>query len=119
MTVACAPERGRGSSVGLGGLLSAAPPGTSPGQALALTNHSVGRAEHALQAPPSSAAGLPAWLLPAALVLSASDAASSARQPMTSLACSLFALQLRSSEAEGPQDACTFVFPFLGCMHAQ
>ena len=90
MSVVCAPERAPGSSSGsvggggslrqrrasLLGLLSAAPPFTRPGQPLALTNHAVGGAEFALQPAPSGAARLPGWALPAAIVLSASDAAS-------------------------------------------
>ena len=51
------------------------PPFTKPGQPLALTNHATGR-EHGLQPPPSSAVGIPGWVLPAAVFFSASDAAS-------------------------------------------
>lgn len=89
MSVVCAPERDSGG-IGVGGgrlrqrrasggLLSAAPPFTRPGQALALTNHAVDGAEFTLQPAPSSVAGLPSWALPAAIVLSASDAASGRR----------------------------------------
>lgn len=51
------------------------PPFTKPGQPLSATNHATGR-EHALQPPPSSASGIPGWVLPAAVLFSVSDAAS-------------------------------------------
>lgn len=93
VSVVCAPDRpgdpaardGGQHQPPRGGFLGTGPPFTKPGQPLALTNHAVGGAEFALHPPPSSAAGLPGWVLPAAVVLGASDAASSAwdcaRQP--------------------------------------
>lgn len=79
VSVVCSPNPG---AAGSGqpqrtGLLGTAPPFTKPGQPLAMTNHDLDR-ETLLQPPPSSSAGLPGWILPAALVLSASDAASGA-----------------------------------------
>lgn len=56
-------------------LFGSGPPFTKPGQPLSLNNHAAGR-EHPLQPPPSSAAGIPGWVLPAAVMFSASDAAS-------------------------------------------
>ncbi len=75
----CAPDPGAAGSrqPQRSGLFGTAPPFTKPGQPLAATNHGLGL-ETRLQPPPSSAAGLPGWVLPAALVLSASDAASGA-----------------------------------------
>lgn len=77
VSIACSPmersvqsvQRGRFRPFGSG------PPFTKPGQPLSATNHDTGR-EHALQPPPSSAAGIPGWALPAAVLFSASDAAS-------------------------------------------
>ncbi len=80
MSVVCSPDRAAASGGGQqqrGGLLGSAPPFTKPGQPLTITNHALGR-DTALQPPPSSAAGIPGWLLPAAVILSASDAASGA-----------------------------------------
>ena len=77
VSIVCSPtersvqslQRGRFRPFGSG------PPFTKPGQPMSATNHNTSR-EHALQPPPSSAAGIPAWVLPAAVLFSASDAAS-------------------------------------------
>lgn len=79
MSVVCSPDPAAPGSgqQSRAGLLGSAPPFTKPGQPLVMTNHALGR-ETPLQPPPSSAAGLPGWVVPAALLLSASDAASGA-----------------------------------------
>lgn len=69
----CAPLRPTVRRRGAGPL-SAAPPFTRPGQPLAATNHALGR-EFALLQPPAPASGTPGWLLPAAILLASSDAA--------------------------------------------
>ncbi|BDA44546.1 hypothetical protein COCOBI_06-0220 [Coccomyxa sp. Obi] len=84
VSVVCSPDPAAASSGGQqqqrAGLLGSAPPFTKPGQPLTMTNHALGR-ETPLQPPPSSAAGIPGWLLPAAVILSASDAASGLIDP--------------------------------------
>jgi hypothetical protein len=77
VTMVCSPDPGAAGSAQpqRTGLLGTAPPFTKPGQPLSMTNHGLGR-DFALQPPPSSAAGLPGWVLPAAIIVSASDAAS-------------------------------------------
>ena len=79
MSVVCSPDPAAPGSgqQSRAGLLGSAPPFTKPGQPLVMTNHALGQ-ETPLQPPPSSAAGLPGWVVPAALLLSASDAASGA-----------------------------------------
>ncbi len=69
----CAPSRPSVRRRGAGPL-SAAPPFTRPGQPLAVTNHVLGR-EFALLQPPAPVSGTPGWLLPAAILLAGSDAA--------------------------------------------
>ncbi|EIE21316.1 hypothetical protein COCSUDRAFT_56538 [Coccomyxa subellipsoidea C-169] len=82
VSVVCSPDPATAGSgqQRAGGLLGSAPPFTKPGQPLVMTNHALGR-ETPLQPPPSSAAGLPGWVVPAALLLSASDAASGLIDP--------------------------------------
>lgn len=77
MSVVCSPDSAGSGQPQRAGLLGSAPPFTRPGQPLVMTNHALS-CETPLQPPPSSNAGLPGWFLPAALVLSASDAASGA-----------------------------------------
>ena len=80
VTLVCAPSpppaRRRGA-----GLFSTSPPSTRPGQPLAATIHALAR-EFALLPPPAPAsAGAPAWLLPVAVLLAGSDAATGERHP--------------------------------------
>lgn len=77
VSIVCSPtERSaQGMQQGRFRPFGSGPPFTKPGQPLSATNHDTGR-EHALQPPPSSAAGIPGWVLPAAILFSASDAAS-------------------------------------------
>ena len=77
VSIVCSPTERSAQSVGQGGFrpFGSGPPFTKPGHPLSVTNHATGR-EHALQPPPGSAAGIPGWVLPAAVLFSASDAAS-------------------------------------------
>lgn len=77
ITVVCAPSGApAGGARRRGGLLPPIPPGTQPGEALAVTNHRTGSVSPLLRPPlPGSQSTLPSWLLPAAVVLSGSDAA--------------------------------------------
>ncbi|KAK9810308.1 hypothetical protein WJX72_008368 [[Myrmecia] bisecta] len=76
VTVICSPSKGSAP----GRLFAAGPPGTQPGQPLTITNHGTG-AELALLRPPASSAGLPSWILPAAVFLAGSDAATAFIDP--------------------------------------
>jgi hypothetical protein len=80
VTVVCAPQTAVFSRRRL---LSAAPPGSKPGEALSLSNHTTRAAAPLLRPPAPGAAGggLPAWALPAAAALAASDAATSLIDP--------------------------------------
>ncbi|KAK9834837.1 hypothetical protein WJX81_002704 [Elliptochloris bilobata] len=80
VSVVCAPSRQPARRRGAG-LLSAAPPFTRPGQPLAATNHALGREFALLLPPPPASAGLPGWLLPAAVLLAGSDAATALIDP--------------------------------------
>ncbi|CAL5228094.1 g11164 [Coccomyxa viridis] len=77
VSIVCSPTERSAQSLQQGRFrpFGSGPPFTKPGQPLSATNHDTGR-EHALQPPPSSAAGIPSWVLPAAVLFSASDAAS-------------------------------------------
>jgi hypothetical protein len=80
ITVVCAPQR---SLFAQRRLLSTAPHGTKPGEALSVSNHTTRSEVPCLRAPPPGGAtgGLPSWALPAAVVLTAGDAASSLIDP--------------------------------------
>ncbi|GAB4823249.1 hypothetical protein N2152v2_010295 [Parachlorella kessleri] len=98
VSVVCSPQDGFFSRRRL---ISASPPGTKPGEALSLSNHSTSSSTP-LQRPanPGAPAGLPPWLLPAATVLVASDAASSIIDPsLPFLAASAFAATVASGVA--------------------
>ena len=77
VSIVCSPTERSAQSLRQGQFrpFGAGPPFTKPGQPLSATNYDTGR-EHALQPPPSSAAGIPGWVLPAVILFSASDAAS-------------------------------------------
>jgi hypothetical protein len=81
VTVVSAPERGR-SSKARRLLLTTAAPGMRPGEPMSVTNHRTG-AELRLGRPPPSGqtAGLPAWVVPAAILFAGSDAASALLDP--------------------------------------
>ena len=86
VSIVCSPTERSAQSMLQGRFrpFGSGPPFTKPGQPLSATNHDTGR-EHALQPPPSIAAGIPGWVLPAAVLFSASDAASGTS--LTSKAC--------------------------------
>ncbi|KAF5840558.1 hypothetical protein DUNSADRAFT_16356 [Dunaliella salina] len=100
VTFVCSPGPDRGSSTtssGSGslkgasqprrkaqqGLLPSNPPGTKPGEALTATNHRTNTVMELLPPPVSSTQQgvLPSWVLPAAVMLSGGDAASSLIDP--------------------------------------
>ena len=74
----CAPQEARFSQRRL---LSAAQPGTKPGEALSVSNHTTRGSTPLLRPPAPGAGGVPAWALPLAVVLAGSDAASSLIDP--------------------------------------
>lgn len=80
VTVVSAPERGRSKQRRL--LLSTAAPGMRPGEPMSVVNHRTGAALR-LGRPPlaGQSAGLPGWVLPAAVLLAGSDAASALLDP--------------------------------------
>ena len=81
LTVVCSPTRGKSKLKRL--ILSTSPPGTKPGQPLAATNHRTGAVLPLLPPPTSSTqAGLPGWVLPAAVLLAGGDAASGLIDPL-------------------------------------
>ncbi|KAL4420877.1 hypothetical protein ABPG77_002836 [Micractinium sp. CCAP 211/92] len=80
VTVVCAPQQ-RSSPLAQRRLLGTAPHGTKPGEALSLSNHSTRVDTAVLRAPAGTSTGLPSWALPAAVVLTAGDAASGLIDP--------------------------------------
>lgn len=81
ITVVCSPGSGVNKAKRL--VLSTSPPGTQPGEALLISNHSTGT-ELLLQRPPkpgTQTAGFPGWVLPAAVLLAGGDAASGLVDP--------------------------------------
>lgn len=81
VTLVCAPARGSNRARRL--LLSTSPPGTQPGQAMLVSNHATGVELPLLQPPLPGAqtAGVPGWVLPAAVLLAGGDAASALLDP--------------------------------------
>lgn len=63
-------------------LLSATQPGTKPGEALSLSNHSTRLHVPLLRPPAAGSGGLPSWALPATVLLVGSDAASGLIDPV-------------------------------------
>ncbi len=85
-----------------GGVFNASPPGTRPGEALTVTNHKTGAVLQLLRPPVSvEQAGVPAWVLPLAVVLAGGDAASSLLDPAMPLLLAAGAASLASSAALG------------------
>lgn len=78
VTVVCAPETPVFSRRRL---LSSAPPGTKPGEALSMTNHTTQTSTRLLRPPAPGGQDIPGWWLPVAVVLAGSDAASSLVDP--------------------------------------
>ncbi|KIZ05021.1 hypothetical protein MNEG_2935 [Monoraphidium neglectum] len=80
VTVVSAPERGRSKQRRL--LLSTAAPGMRPGEPMSVVNHKTSAVQR-LGRPLAAGAtgGLPSWVLPAAVVLAGSDAASALLDP--------------------------------------
>lgn len=72
VTLICSP-----SQADSGGILGSGPPGKKPGQPLALSHHKSNSLVELLEAPASlSGSNIPGWVLPAAVVLAGTDAAS-------------------------------------------
>lgn len=84
ISIVCAPEQGKSSRRELRyrGLLSPSPPGKRPGEALSITNHTIG--DSILLNRPSETLNSPInrWLLSSIVVLASVDAASSLLDPM-------------------------------------
>lgn len=79
VSIVCAPQQARTSQVKF---LTASPPNTKPGEPMSLTNHTTTQSSLLLRPPPSGGGGgLPSWVLPVAVILAASDAASSIIDP--------------------------------------
>eukprot|EP00879_Flechtneria_rotunda_P008358 GHRR01008755.1.p2 GENE.GHRR01008755.1~~GHRR01008755.1.p2 ORF type:complete len:567 (+),score=195.61 GHRR01008755.1:328-2028(+) len=80
VTVVCAPGKGKNRLRRI--LFSTSAPGTQPSEPLMLSNHKTGVELQLVRAPlPGREAGLPSWLLPAAVVLAGGDAASGLINP--------------------------------------
>uniref|UniRef100_A0A7R9VZJ9 Ubiquitin-like domain-containing protein n=1 Tax=Chlamydomonas euryale TaxID=1486919 RepID=A0A7R9VZJ9_9CHLO len=81
VTLVCAPVKN--SAKGSRLVLSATPPGRKPGEAMQVTNHRTGSVTPLLAPPAAASVGgpLPAWVLPAAVLLAGGDAASSLLDP--------------------------------------
>ena len=102
VTLVCAPSRSPARRRGAG-LFSTSPPSTRPGQPLAATNHALAREFALLAPPPPASAGAPAGLLPAAVLLAGSYAATGAllvapqgrTQPGACLSCSVLKCSAR------------------------
>ncbi len=100
LTVVTSPVR----NVRKGGPLNASPPGTKPGEPLSATNHKTGAVLPLLRPPPSAeaaAAGVPSWLLPAAVLLAGGDAASALLDPSLPALLAAGAMGLAGSAAAG------------------
>lgn len=78
MTLICSPQT---PTISQRRILSASPPGTKPGEALLVSNHTTKSATPLLRPPNPASEGLPRWALPVVLTLAASDAASSLIDP--------------------------------------
>jgi hypothetical protein len=85
VSIVCAPQQARTSQVKF---LTASPPNTKPGEPMSLTNHTTTQSSLLLRPPSGSVGrggggggGLPSWVLPVAVILAASDAASSLIDP--------------------------------------
>jgi hypothetical protein len=79
VSIVCAPQQAQTSQVKF---LTASPPNTKPGEPMSLTNHTTTQSSLLLRPHPSgSGGGLPSWVLPVAVTLAASDAASSLIDP--------------------------------------
>lgn len=75
VTVVCAPER---ITEKVSGILDPIPQGIRPGEAITVVNHRTGQTTPVLRAPrDQSMESLPPWVVPLAVVLAGSDAASS------------------------------------------
>lgn len=83
ISVVCAPEQGKSlrQDIRYSGILSPSPPGKRPGEALSITNHTIG--DSVLLNRPSQADNslINGWLLIAFVVLASADAASSLFDP--------------------------------------
>ncbi|GBF93654.1 hypothetical protein Rsub_06757 [Raphidocelis subcapitata] len=80
ITVVAAPERGRSKQRRV--LLTTAAPGMRPGEPMSVVNHRTGTALRLGRPPaPGAQGGLPSWVLPAAVLLAGSDAASALIDP--------------------------------------
>lgn len=80
VTVVSAPERGRSKQRRL--LLSTAAPGMRPGEPMSVANHRTGVILRLGRPPaPGQQGGLPSWVVPAAVILAGSDAASALVDP--------------------------------------
>lgn len=78
VTVVSAPSK----NIRKGGFFNASPPGTKPGEALSITNHTTGQVLQLLRPPVSNTqTGLPGWVLPTVVLLAGGDAASSLVDP--------------------------------------
>lgn len=82
VTVVCSPSAPKFSPRRL--FLNSSPPGTVPGEPLSLSNHTTRAASVALLRPPPSTGvqGIPSWVLPAIIVVTATDAATALVDPV-------------------------------------
>jgi hypothetical protein len=80
ITVVCSPGAGVNKLRRL--MLSTSPPGTQPGEALQVSNHTTNTDLLLLRPPrPGTQTGIPGWVLPAAVLLAGGDAASGLLDP--------------------------------------
>jgi hypothetical protein len=80
ITVVCSPAAGVNKLRRF--MFSTSPPGTQPGEALLISNHTTCTDLQLLRPPrPGTQAGLPGWVLPAAVLLAGGDAASGLVDP--------------------------------------
>ena len=78
VTMVCCPQQPQLSARRL---LAATPPGAKPGEVLSLSNHTSSSHVALLRPPAPGSGGVPSWVLPAAVLLAGSDAASALIDP--------------------------------------
>lgn len=97
VTLICSPTQ-----ADAGGMLGAGPPGKKPGQPLALSHHKSNSLVELLEAPVSlTDSTVPGWVLPAAVVLAGTDAASWFVDPALPLLIGAGAVSVAGSIAAG------------------
>lgn len=80
ITVVCSPGSGANKLRRL--MLSTSPPGTQPGEALLICNHTTSTELQLLRPPrPGTQTGIPGWVLPTTVLLAGGDAASGLMDP--------------------------------------